>query len=313
MSVCCPTMSTLSKHADRQLGPVNVAFHKASNRLWKAATCVVNKVGIVQTSTVKHMWRLIDSLANIGPVELRRGLLGLAILLIWLPGLAAAQSETFMATYERYNTIMEQGRYADAVPLARELAALSEQEFGPMHENTAALQYQLALLLQVQNQLEEVEDLLNRVVSIYDSKPGTDAAVGLVLSDLAQLYLDQARFVPALEAYKRVLRIRKAELGPYHPDVSATLNDIAEINRETGRFSEAEALYQQSLDIDETHFGPDHPEVATTLNNLALLYESQGRYGEAEPLHRRALAIREAFFGPDSLAVAGGLNNLAGL
>ena len=262
---------------------------------------------------MKHMWRLMGPLVNIGRGGHRRGLPLLAILLIWLPGLAAAQSETFMATYERYNTILEQGRYADAVPLARELAVLGEQEFGPMHENTAALQYRLALLLQVQNQLEEVEDLLTRAVSIYDSKPHEDAAVAMVLSDLAQLYLDQARFVPALEAYKRVLRIRKTELGPYHPDVSATLNDIAEINRETGRFSEAEALYQQSLDIDETHFGPDHPEVATTLNNLALLYESQGRYGEAEPLHRRALAIREAFFGPDTLAVAGSLNNLASL
>lgn len=236
-----------------------------------------------------------------------------ACLMLSLPGSAAAQSETFTTTYQRYNALLDQGRYAEAVPLAQELVTLSEQEFGPKHENTAALLYQLALLLKSQHRTKDAEAALVRAVAIYEAKPDAEAAVAMVLADLAKTYIDEARFEQALQAYDRVLKIRRKTLGPDHPDVAAALNDIAEIYRQTGRFAEAEKLYKRSLEIDESHFGPDHPEVAATLNNLGLLYEIQGRYGEAEPLDRRALTIREAAFGPSSLPVAGSLNNLASL
>ncbi len=245
--------------------------------------------------------------------SLRRYLHVVIFVLAGFPTPAPAQSDAFLEAYDRYKALMERGLYPEAEPLARELAALSETEFGPMHENTAAIQYQLALLLQIQNKTQEVEVLLTRVLSIYDSKPGGDTAAAMVLSDLAKLYLNRARFMAAERAYRRILEIRQAKLGPEHPDVAATLNDLAEVHRETGRFAEAEALYRHSLAIDEAHFGPNHPEFATTLNNLALLYEIQGWYGDAEPLHRQALAIRENYFGPETLAVSSSLNNLASL
>lgn len=218
-----------------------------------------------------------------------------------------------MATYQRYNALLDEGRFAEAIPLGRELIASGEREFGPEAENTAVLKYQFALLLQTQNRIDEAAELLADVVAIFESKPGQEASVGMALGDLAKIYLGQARYDAALQAYSRVADIRRETLGGNHPDVAAALNDIAEIYRETGRFAEAEKLYRRSLEIDEAHFGPAHPEVAATLNNLALLYEVQGRYGEAEPLHRRALNIREADSGPESLSVAGSLNNLASL
>ena len=241
-----------------------------------------------------------------------RRLLAFVWVLALLSRLATAQSDAFMDAYAGYTSLIEQGSYGEAIPLAHELVRLSEEKFGSEHENTATLLYQLATLYLAENRTKDVEPLFKRALSIYETAVGADhPAVALVLADLAGLYRLQARFADAEGLYRRILRIRERTLGANHPDVSATLNDIAEIHRDQGRYAEAEALYQRSLAIDEASFGPEHPEVATTLNNLALLYEVQGRYGDAEPLHKRALVIKERALGLADPTVASTLINLA--
>jgi len=239
-------------------------------------------------------------------------LLALFFVVAILPVVAMAQSRNFRETYGRYSSFIEQGKYGEAVPLATELIELSEMEFGPEHENTAALIYQLAMLKLAQNRTKKVEILLKRALSIYQTALGNvHPAVTLVLADLAGLYRTRAQFTQAKTLYQRVLRIREQTLGPNHPDVSATLNDLAEIYRDEGQYAKAEDYYERSLTVDEATFGSTHPEVATTLNNLALLYEAQGRYEKAEALYKRALVIKEQMLGFKDHSVADTLNNLA--
>ncbi len=98
---------------------------------------------------------------------MRRRFLAFVWILASLPRLATAQSDAFMDAYAGYTSLIEQGSFGEAIPLAQELVRLSEEEFGPEHENTATLLYQLATLYLAENHTKDVEPLFKRALSIY--------------------------------------------------------------------------------------------------------------------------------------------------
>ncbi len=135
----------------------------------------------------------------------------------------------------------------------------------------------------------------------------------LIISNMAMVYYENAKYKEAEPLMKRALKIDEAALGKDHPNVATDLNNLAALYKATNRLKEAEPLMLRALKIDEASFGKDHPKVAIDLNNLALLYQATNRLKEAEPLMLRALKIDEASLGKDHPKVATELNNLAQL
>ena len=64
------------------------------------------------------------------------------------------------------------------------------------------------------------------------------------------------------------MKIRKASLGPEHPDVADSLNNLANNYVDQGRYAEAEPLYKRCVKIREKIYGPEHPSVASSLYSL---------------------------------------------
>jgi tetratricopeptide (TPR) repeat protein len=153
------------------------------------------------------------------------------------------------------------------------------------------------------------EPLARRVLAIYRAHgEGLDVARGLQL--LGRLLATVGDDPGAVAALTEALELRRAALGPAHPDVATTLDVLAGVRQAMGDPGAAEDLYRQALALRRAALGPDHPDVARALGNLAVVYQSMGDLPAAEAMFREALETQRRHFGPDHPEVAVTLDNL---
>ena len=243
-----------------------------------------------------------------------------AALIIMLAALGSGGSATSRAQgaaelgalHTQVKKLYEEGKYADALMIARRSLALAEKLYGPDHQDVAASLDDTASLYDKQGRYADAEPLYKRSLAIREKAWGPDHPdVGSSLDNLGMLYYRQGRYSAAEALIKRSLANREKARGLNHRDFAQSLNNLALLYATQGRYFEAEPIYKRSLAIWEKALGPDHPEVSASLHNIAGLYWSQGRYAEAEPLDQRGLAIREKALGPDHPDVGQSLNSLA--
>jgi CHAT domain-containing protein/tetratricopeptide (TPR) repeat protein len=230
-----------------------------------------------------------------------------------LAGAAQAQGEEELARVRaEVGRLYEQGRYAQAVPIAQRFIERARQKYGEAHPVSATAIGLLGAVYQAKGRLAEAEPLLRRSLAITEKALGPEHPyVGAHLNNLARLYRAQGRVAEAEALFRRSLAVHEKASGPDHPDVGMARNNLARLYHAQGRFAVAEPLYRRSLAILEKALGPEHPNVGATLDNLGEFYREQGRYAEAEPLYRRSLAIVERVLGPEHPQVSVVLNNLA--
>ncbi|NEP23597.1 tetratricopeptide repeat protein [Moorena sp. SIO3I6] len=210
--------------------------------------------------------------------------------------------------------LYQQGKYSDAIPLAKRALEIRQEILGEEHPDVASSLNNLALLYQSQGRYAEAEPLLQQALALRKKLLGEDHPdVAESLNNLAVLYHSQGRYSEAEPLLQQALALIKKRLGQDHPDVATSLNNLALLYSNQGRYAEAEPLYQQALALIKKRLGENHPRVAISLNNLAGLYQHQGKYAEAEPLYQQALALRKKLLGQNHPDVADSLNNLAAL
>ncbi|MEQ8383717.1 MAG: tetratricopeptide repeat protein [Coleofasciculus sp. A1-SPW-01] len=225
-----------------------------------------------------------------------------------------AQLEEASQLNQQVIELYEQGKYDEAIPLAKRALAIRQQVLGQEHLDVADSLNNLAFLYKSQGRYSEAEPLYQQALHMRKKLLGDEHPdVAQSLNNLALLYESQGRYGEAELLYQQALDMWKKLLGDEHPYVAFSLNNLALLYESQGRYGEAELLYQQALQMKKKLLGDEHPSVATSLNNLAFLYQSQGRYGEAEPLYQQALQMTKKLLGDEHPSVATSLNNLAGL
>ncbi|MBE9107890.1 tetratricopeptide repeat protein [Nodosilinea sp. LEGE 07298] len=232
-------------------------------------------------------------------------------------GLAQAPAEPLAeadALNQQIVELYQQGRYAEAIPLAEQVLQLLETALGKTHPAVAASLNNLAFFYKAQGNYSAAAPFYERSLSIFETALGeSHPFVADSLNNLAELYRAQGNYSAAAPLYERSLSIRETALGESHPDVAQSLNNLALFYYDQGNYSAAEPLLLRALNINETALGESHPAVATSLNNLAELYQAQGNYSAAEQLFERSLSISETALGETHPDVADSLNGLATL
>jgi len=223
------------------------------------------------------------------------------------PRLAEAQRIT-----DEAKTLLDAGKYAEAVPKVEQAISLREAVLGPSHPEVAGSLGNLASLYLKMGKLDEAEPLLDRALRIQEAARGKDhPEVATVLHNLGVLAFYRGQYSRAVALYQRALDIREKALGPSHPLTTATMNNLAVAYAIQGQYELAEPLYERVLATREQTLDKNHPNLAVVLNNLANVYDEEGLHDRAEPLYQRALAIYETSLGKDHPDVAGALHNLA--
>jgi serine/threonine protein kinase len=122
-------------------------------------------------------------------------------------------------------------------------------------------------------------------------------------------YLGEAAL--AIRQHERAVELRRARLGPDHPDTLTSRNDLALAYWSAGRTAEAITLHQATLKLQESKLGPDDPHTLISRSNLALAYRTAGRTAEAITLLEANLKLQESKLGPDHPDTLISRNNLA--
>jgi CHAT domain-containing protein/Tfp pilus assembly protein PilF len=226
--------------------------------------------------------------------------------------IVSAKEDTIVDLIEEVEGLYSVGLYAEALPIAQQLVALTEEKYGQEHHEVASRVHRLALVVAKLGDYGMAKSLHERALNIRENVYGSNHPdVATTLNNLGSVVRRLGDYDSAKSLLERALNIRENVCGSEHPDVAESLGSLAHLHYILDDYATAKSLHERSLLIRETVFGPEAPEVANSLNNLGLVYKILGELTIAKIMHERALSIYTKRFGQDSPQVAVVLNNLA--
>ena len=142
---------------------------------------------------------------------------------------------------QQVTQLYQQGKYAEAVSVAKEVLAIGEKVLGPDHPDVAAEPQQPGSAVQILGRLCQGRAPVparpgHLGKGPWPGSPGCGnkpQQPGRAL----QILGDYAKAEPL---YQRALAIREKALGPDHPDVATSLNNLAALYRLLGDYAKAE-------------------------------------------------------------------------
>ena len=237
-------------------------------------------------------------------------LLALGLLILACPA-SQSDDDEFNSLNRQVQTLFNQGKYQEAIPLAEKAVQLAKRVYGPEQPNTATSLDNLALLYQVMGEYAKAEPLYKEALRIKQKVLGPEHPdTATSLNNLASLYVAMGEYAKAEPLLQEALRIWRKVLGPEHPYAATSINNLAELYSDMGEYAKAEPLLQEALRIKQNVLGFEDPDTATCLDNLAELYSDMGEHAKAEPLLQEALRICQKVLGPEHPDTATSLNNL---
>lgn len=229
-----------------------------------------------------------------------------------------ADREVRLREAERLNgelmKLGNQGRFRDAVPIAKQVLAIRQEILGENHADTAQSLNNLGSLLQAQVDYAAARQCFEQALKIRRKVLGEEHPdTATSLNKLGYLLYSQGDYAVARPYYEAALKINKKVLGDEHPDTATLFNNLAALLIAQGDNSPARLYHEQALKIRRKVLGEGHPDTANSLNNLGNLLDSQGDYATARPYLEQALKIRKKALGEGHPVTATSLNNLGAL
>ena len=157
--------------------------------------------------------------------------------------------------------LYNEGKYDEALPLAKRALELRERALGADHEMLQGALLNLAEIYTAKKKYGEAQKLVERLLRTYEKTVGPeDAGAAIFLDKLAFLTYVQGDFGKSEAAYKRALSIREKAFGQNHKEFATSLYSLAEFYRSTGQFEKAQPLYEQAAILRRKLLGPKDPE-----------------------------------------------------
>lgn len=225
-----------------------------------------------------------------------------------------AGQQEMLALMQRITALAKEGRYGDAIPLARKLTVEAEKTAGRQSPLTATTYVVLAQALQAQGELTEAEANLRKALVIREKAMGpTHAEVAAVLGPLGQIALTRDRLADAERYAQRAITINERSSGPDSTATALSRMQLGNIRHRQLREDEAFEIFSRALTSFKAAGGQAEIMVPVALNNMAEVAKAQGKLQLADDNFRQALALQEKLHGADNLQVASTLNNLGEL
>ncbi len=203
-----------------------------------------------------------------------------------------------------------QGRLVDAIAFRQQALALSEDIYGPDHNETTARLKTLGITLQKAGRLREAVAPLQRALANYEAAYGSSSTqVAAAANGLGMLYTDSGDYEAAQQYLGIALEITRAQ--GIQSNLAAALQNIGVLAVLMGDYESARTRFEQVLAIHEEQFGPQHRYVADDLTNLGGINLLAGDAEEALRLFDRSIATATAFSGADHPSVGLALANQA--
>jgi CHAT domain-containing protein len=251
------------------------------------------------------------------PTSVRRGyVLSCLVLAVFATATASARSEPEATDVTRLDArvveLLQEGRPAEALPLAERSLEIRQGRLGARHPDTAKSLNNLGVIHRSLGHYHAAERFYREALSIRRDAFGLQHPETVQsLNNLAAIHQYQGNHLLAEALYRQALQIKEEIFGPEHESVARTLNNIAILRRSLGDNVQAEGLQRRALAIREKVLGIEHPETAASLTNLGVLHRELGNYARADALLGRSLRVHERILRPGHPQLTGVLSHLA--
>ncbi|MCX5797248.1 MAG: tetratricopeptide repeat protein [Elusimicrobia bacterium] len=211
---------------------------------------------------------------------------------------AACRKDRSRAQWQRLSEtsidLYDQGRYLEALPPAKQAAAIAEKAFGPADLRTAYALDHLGKVYRRTGELETARPLFERAVRITAEALDHDAPMRAhFLDNLAELLMAQGKYDEAEDFYGDSLHLMQRSFGELSAPVSAAYTRLATLYTRWGVYAEAEKLIARLQDINSRIGASDAAMDAAVAAALAEIYLKTGRVDQAREPCRRALSLRQ--------------------
>ncbi len=147
-------------------------------------------------------------------------------------------------------------------------------------------------------------------LSIAEKANGDDdLGTIFILNGLADLLVDQDRYLEAYFYVSRAMAATEKTFGIRHPEYIRSLNLEGIILTAKGGYDDAKKVLDKALVI-ATDVDPSDPSIDGILGNLADLYREQGNYALAESTYQGVLKNSEKYLSKEKLESSATMHNL---
>ncbi len=184
--------------------------------------------------------------------------------------------------YELGSQAQSGGRLRDAAEYFQQALGAKRALVGELHAEVAAMEHNLAGVLQAQGDLAGARQRLERALQISAKVFGTEEhpEVAASLHSLAGVLQAQGDLAGARQRLERVLEIEGRIYGTReHYSTAMTEAALGILLRQLGEHQRASELLTHAYGVFQRQLGPDHP----TTRNLAQLFESTEGTASATP------------------------------
>ena len=200
--------------------------------------------------------------------------------------------ESFQKLVQRAEALEQEGKISEAKAIYISGVRKFKKSLGENNQNTRTLVNNLALLLQKQERLEEIEPLLRHILATSRAEFGDfSESTVKTLQDLAGLLKTQRKFSEAETILCEAISCSEKVYGVTARETLLNMNSLAGILKMQGRLSDAEMTYREVLEGFRNQRSRNNTSDAlSAAYNLAVIQEAQGKFGEAEILYKEALS-----------------------
>jgi CHAT domain-containing protein len=246
----------------------------------------------------------------------------------------AAVAARATALTRRADRLCEEGRLAEALPLAEQALRLRRQLYPPDRypQGHAALAQGLNLVGALHEARGEHTEALRHhreALAMYrklyppERYPEGHAALLVSLTNMGLLFSARGEHAEALGCHREALAMGRRLYPPEsyprgHRFLAGSLSNLGLVLKAQGDYAEALRCYREALQVFQGLYPAGHSDLATILDNLGELLHTQGEFAEALRHYRQALALYRRLYPADRYPaghpdLAQSLNNLGSL
>jgi TonB family protein len=201
------------------------------------------------------------------------------------------QSPEVLQSNELNSTVMRlygEGKYDEALPLAKRALELREKVVGRSDESLIPLLINLGEICRARKKPGDARAYLQRSLEIGKKVFGAeDIRITRALDRLAFAAYEQRDEKEGQSLLARSLAIKEKSLGPNHPDVARTAFDLGEMYRLERDYPNAQPLYEKAIQIGEKSGGKDNPELLKALQSYVAVLFAQDKTDEGGRVQKR--------------------------
>ena len=191
----------------------------------------------------------------------------------------------FIVTAHLGDLYSQLGEYSQADEQLLSALALAQYLEGSNTLEYAATLVSLATLYRKWGRYAESERFFLDASDIINNLPPSPLAPeyqATVQNNLANMYVDMARYAEAMTLYED-LKVKDADMfGTEHPNYAITLLNASRGLRRQGQLEKANAYLNEAIDVFTEVLGPQHILSLSANSQQVELYTLQGEYDQAE-------------------------------